>query len=114
MKITETQLKPVEDENKGTGLKDANIDDIIVHDPKKDENKEDFIVKVESTLSQEEIDEVTQLEIKETEQSTTESPKMTLPYTGNYIIIVYTLAGLFAIIGIISYIRYIRYKGIDK
>lgn len=114
LQITETQLKPIEDKNKVTGLKEVKADDIFEYNPEDDEKKIDSIVKVESTLSQEEIDKTIQSEIKETEQSTTESPKMILPYTGNHVIIVFALAGIFTILGIISYKSYIRYRGIDK
>ena len=114
LQITEIQLSPIEDENKTTGLKEGKIEEILEYNPKDDEEKIDSIVKVESTLSQEEIDKTIQSEIKGTEQSTTESPKMILPYTGNHVIIVFALAGIFTILGIISYKSYIRYRGIDK
>ena len=106
IQITEFQLSPIVKNNKTSEVKISKITGVEEYNLNNNEEKIDSVIEVENISSQTTV-------IKQPEQKTTESPKMTLPYTGNGIIIVYILVSIFVILGIISYIRYIRYKDIN-
>ena len=106
MQITEFQLNPIEDENNTNGLEDIKTENIQNYNFQNTEEVTDSIVEVESTSAQPTTEQI--------EQPTTENAKMILPYTGNYIIIIYILTSIFTILGILSCLRYIRYKDIDR
>ena len=104
IQITEFQLSSIA---KNTSISDT--EDTIINAIEEyninNEEKIDSVTEVENATSQKVK--------KQAKQQKTESSKMTLPYTGNYICIVYILMSIFAFWGIISYIRYIRYKDIN-
>lgn len=104
IQITEFQLSPIVKNTSTIETKDKIINAIEEYDINNEE-KIDSVTEVENATSQKVK--------KQAKQQKKESSKMTLPYTGNYICIVYILMSIFAFWGIISYIRYIRYKDIN-
>lgn len=107
IQITEFQLSPIVKDNKTSERENiSKIAGIEEYNLNNNEEKIDSVIEVENTSSHTTV-------IKQPKQQTKESPKMTLPYTGNGIIIVYILLTIFIILGIISYIRYIRYRDVN-
>jgi len=138
VKISEMQLKPVEDNNITNDTKHANIGENIEEDDKKNidininnnSNNNNYnnnvpITTIKNTNTNSSTDEKndsivevenasTQVIKKQSDEQKTANPKMVLPNTGFYINFVYIVISIFVVTGIISFLRYIKYRGIDK
>ena len=126
--VTEDQLKPIQENEKESGLKDLIVEgrytENITIEPNNSNNNstEQNNIKITSNqnnLNEYKIDSAIEVEdstidnMQNNQNETVEKQKMVLPNTGNYF--KYTLLIIaFLGIGFISYSKYRKYKGIDR